>query len=182
MVVSGERSSWLTSEVKRASRSIRSWSWSTIVLNDWVRPAQVGVLGRRAQPGVEVAPGDGDGGPRHGRERPQRASAGQPADQPAEHGRDEPAEHERQGEHVQGVVEVVQVEDREVLERPRARPAAGSRPPPGAWLLSTKVWVRRRPDPHEGHAAHGAGRRSTRLKAFEEYVGALKYEDRRGRP
>ncbi len=30
MVVSGERSSWLTSEVKRASRSMRSWSWSTI--------------------------------------------------------------------------------------------------------------------------------------------------------
>ena len=41
-MVSGERSSWLTSEVKRASRSIRSWSWSTIVLNDWVRPARSG--------------------------------------------------------------------------------------------------------------------------------------------
>ena len=32
-VVSGERSSWLTSEAKLASRSIRSWSRSTILLN-----------------------------------------------------------------------------------------------------------------------------------------------------
>ena len=39
---SGERSSWLTSELNRASRSIRSWSWSTMALNEVVSPTRSG--------------------------------------------------------------------------------------------------------------------------------------------
>ena len=42
IVVSGDRSSWLTSEVKRASRSIRSWSWSTIRLKELANAARSG--------------------------------------------------------------------------------------------------------------------------------------------
>ena len=38
--MSGDRSSWLTSEVKRASRSMRSWSWSTIRLKAEARTAR----------------------------------------------------------------------------------------------------------------------------------------------
>ena len=41
-VVRGERSSWLTSELNRASRWIRAWSWSTMVLNELVRPSRSG--------------------------------------------------------------------------------------------------------------------------------------------
>ncbi len=41
-VVRGERSSWLTSELKRASRSMRTWSWSTMALKEFVSPSRSG--------------------------------------------------------------------------------------------------------------------------------------------
>ena len=41
-VVNGDRNSWLTSELNCASRSMRSWSWSTIALNEWVSPSRSG--------------------------------------------------------------------------------------------------------------------------------------------
>ena len=43
-MVRGERNSWLTSELKRASRSIRDWIWSTMALNEVVRPSRSGSL------------------------------------------------------------------------------------------------------------------------------------------
>jgi hypothetical protein len=115
-----------------------------MVLND----GQVGVLGRRPEPGVEVATGDGDGRPRHRGERPQRAPAGQPADRPAEHGRDEATERQRQRQHVQGVVEIGQVEDGEVH---RVRTGRGERDADGHLGRGAEheALRRRRPPSHE---------------------------------
>ena len=59
--VIGERSSWLTSEAKRGSRSIRSCTASAISLNESGEPVEVGV-GLRLEPGVEPAGGDLAGG------------------------------------------------------------------------------------------------------------------------
>ena len=42
MAASGVRSSWLTSEAKRASRTIRSWRASTISLNDAISGVRSG--------------------------------------------------------------------------------------------------------------------------------------------
>ena len=67
-VISGERSSWLTSDAKRASRSMRSSSASAISLNGTARTVEVGVVAD-AQPGVEPTAGDGLGGV-----RPRRAA------------------------------------------------------------------------------------------------------------
>ena len=47
-VVSGDRSSWLTSELKRASRSMRSCNWSTMALNDMVKPSRSGSAASRS--------------------------------------------------------------------------------------------------------------------------------------
>ena len=60
-VISGERSSWLTSEAKRASRSIRSSRAWAMWLNGDGQHVEVGVVADR-QPGVEPAAGDGLGG------------------------------------------------------------------------------------------------------------------------
>ena len=54
-VVSGERSSWLTSEAKRASRSMRSWRARAMSLNEVDEGPEVGVVAR-LEPGVEAAP------------------------------------------------------------------------------------------------------------------------------
>ena len=71
-VVSGERNSWLTSELKRASRSIRAWIWSTMALNEVVRPSRSGSRGLGRQSGVELAAGDGHRGPGDRGQRPER--------------------------------------------------------------------------------------------------------------
>ena len=67
-VISGERSSWLTSDAKRASRSTRCCSASAMSLNDSVRIAQIGIVGR-FEAGVESTAGDRRGGLRGGRDR-----------------------------------------------------------------------------------------------------------------
>ena len=62
-VISGERSSWLTSEANRASRSMRSWRAWAMSLNESASGREVGVVAG-LEPGVEPAAGDGLGGRR----------------------------------------------------------------------------------------------------------------------
>ena len=100
----GERSSWLTSEVNRASRSMRSWSWSTIGLKEPVRPARSGssmASGSRVSsrpPAMAMAAAETPVSGRSDRpaaERPTAAPSG---------GGDEPGGEEGQGEDPEGVV------------------------------------------------------------------------------
>ena len=116
-VVSGERSSWLTSELNRASRSMRSCSWSTMALNELGQALEVGIGRVGVEAGVEVAAGDGARRPRHVGQRAQRARAGEAAQGDAEDGGDDAGTEERQPEHAEGVVEVRQVEHLEVERR-----------------------------------------------------------------
>ena len=48
IAVSGVRSSWLTSDAKRASRSMRSWRASTMSLKEWTKGARSAVASREA--------------------------------------------------------------------------------------------------------------------------------------
>ena len=114
-VVRGERSSWLTSELKRASRSIRSCSWSTMALNERVKPSRSGSAASRSSRVSRSPRGDGAGGPRDDGQRSQRARAGEAAQRDAEHGGDAAGREEGEREHAQRVVEVGQVEDIEVV-------------------------------------------------------------------
>ena len=110
----GERSSWLTSELNRASRSMRSWSWSTMALNELVRPSRSGSAAVGVEPGVELAAGDGPGRPGHVGQRPQRPCAGEAAEGDAQEGGDDAGAEEGEPEDPQRVVEVGEVEDLEV--------------------------------------------------------------------
>ena len=76
---------------------------------------EVGVGRLEVEPGVEVARGDGAGGPGDDGQRPQRAGAGEAAERNAENGGDAAGDEEGEGEHAQRVVEVGQVEDVEVV-------------------------------------------------------------------
>ena len=75
-VISGERSSWLTSEAKRASRSMRSCSAEAMSLNELGERAEVGVVGG-GEAGAEVPAGDRLGGLRRLGERPDGAAGGE---------------------------------------------------------------------------------------------------------
>ena len=79
-VISGERSSWLTSDANRASRSTRCCSAATISLNEFGQRAQVGVVGR-LEAGVEPTAGDRLGRLRGVAERPDGAVGGEHAEQ-----------------------------------------------------------------------------------------------------
>ena len=114
-VVSGERSSWLTSELKRASRSIRSCSWSTMALKELVRPSRSGSAASASRRVSSSPAGDGAGGPGHRGERAQAAGAGEAPEGGAEDGRDDAGDEERQPEDAQRVVEVGEVEHLEVV-------------------------------------------------------------------
>ena len=183
-VVSGDRSSWLTSEVKRASRSMRSWRLAVIRLN--ARPAPGG-RGRRPPPRGCRA------GPRRwstaasvtSAEGPQRPPARPPADDGAGQGGDQggPGEGERQDP--QGARQLVEREDLEVggvdrrqrdpdhhLRRPpehevlggrRAPRAPGPAPAGGMALSPTEIEVAYHwPPLREHRAATRAGCRPSR--------------------
>ena len=119
--MSGERSSWLTSEAKRASRSMRRCSASTMLLNDVTRPVSSGsVLGGRrvssrsaamASAAWLTSPSGREGGP------------GDPA---AQQERDDRREQHRAGQrHGQVVERLLQVVERGQLEVRRADGADG---------------------------------------------------------
>ena len=76
---------------------------------------EVGVGGLEIEPGVELAPGDGAGGPGDDGQRAQRARAGEAAERDPEDGGDDAGDNEGEGEHAQRVVEVGQVEHVEVV-------------------------------------------------------------------
>ena len=130
-VMSGERSSWLTSDAKRASRSIRSWRAWAISLNE-------AVIGRRsgsslARAGGRAARRPGPGRGRHAAEGPQRARlAHQPRPAPARVVTSDAAD-QRHAERLEGVLDLVQRDDLEVRRvadgmgcRPRAALAVES--------------------------------------------------------
>ena len=75
----GERSSWLTSEAKRASRSMRSCTASAMLLNELTSRCEVGV-GSSGEAGVEAALGQLAGGVGDARQRVEEAAAGPPAE------------------------------------------------------------------------------------------------------
>ena len=111
----GERSSWLTSELKRASRSMRSCSWSTMALNERVNPSRSGSAASGSSrvssspPAMARAARDTTANGRSERVLAKRPSAIPKMVVMT------PATNERQGEHAQRVVEVGQVEDVEVV-------------------------------------------------------------------
>ena len=105
-MVRGDRSSWLTSELNRASRSMRSWISSTMVLKELVSPCEVGVGRLGVEAGVEVTARDGAGGLRdvgQGLEQPAAGEAPEPHAQECGH---DAGTEERESEDPQGVVEV----------------------------------------------------------------------------
>ena len=110
----GERSSWLTSDAKRASRSIRSWTASAMSLNDVTSRSRSGSL-LGLEPGVEAARGQLAGGVGDARDRPQQAAAGRPADRGGQDGGDRAAEHQRAADDPQAADERGEREDLEVL-------------------------------------------------------------------
>ena len=82
-VISGERSSWLTSDANRASRSTRCCRADAISLNDSASTLQVGVVGR-LEARVEAAAGDRLGGLGRVAERAHGAPRREHAEQDAE--------------------------------------------------------------------------------------------------
>ncbi len=66
------------------------------------------------QPGVELAPGNGDRGAGYVGQRAQRSSTGESTQAEAEHGGHEAGDHQGQPDHPQGVAEVRQREHLEV--------------------------------------------------------------------
>jgi hypothetical protein len=112
-VVRGERSSWLTSELKRASRSMRLQLVDHGVERGG-EALEVGI-GRLGSSRVSSsASGDGHRRPRHAGQRAQRASAGEAAQRDAEQVVTTPVPMRVSPEHPQGVVQVGQREHLEV--------------------------------------------------------------------
>ena len=112
--VIGERSSWLTSEAKRASRSMRACTASAMSLNESAEPVEVGVaLGGDAR--VEVAGGDLAGGVGDPAERPQQAPARPPADAGGQQHGDRRADDEGEQDRAQRALGRAELEGLEVV-------------------------------------------------------------------
>ena len=111
-VMRGERSSWLTSEAKRASRSMRDLERAGHVVERRDQHAEVGVV-VGVEPGAEVAARDGLGGEAHLGERSQDA----PAQPGAQRGASEHADGGRPQQHGgQGVERALHLVERHDLE------------------------------------------------------------------
>ena len=182
-VISGERSSWLTSDAKRLSLLDALLEHLGHVVERGDQHAEVGVVGG-AEPGVEAAAGDGLGGHRHVGERAQGAAAGPPADGGAGEGGDEGGAEQRGRQRLEGAlgvgerheleVEAVDVGQRDadqqlglaVDRRPACGPACPPRPSARsesgmASSSNAVLWLVQRP-----YASRTSGaRRASRCRA-----------------
>ena len=113
-VVSGDRSSWLTSEAKRASRAMRCSRAEAMRLNESVRGSRSGSpwASRRV---VELAARDVAGCRGHVGDRTQDAACGPPTDEGGGDGRDGRCSDERVPDDVQRVVQLGEEEQLVVL-------------------------------------------------------------------
>ena len=111
----GERSSWLTSEANRASRSMRSCTASAMSLNELTSRSR---SGSRSGSRRVSRPPDGQiaGRVGHAGDRAEQASAGRPPDGRREHRGRRAAEDERTADHAEAAGEGRQREHLEVLD------------------------------------------------------------------
>ena len=113
-VISGDRSSWLTSDAKRASRSMRSCSACAISLNELASTPRCGssVASRRVS---RRPPAIASGGLAHVGQRAQGAAPGPEADAGARERREHRCAEQRDAERTERALQVVELDDLEVL-------------------------------------------------------------------